>query len=189
MGGYALSAVLTAYPNVSESLQGITWLTLEFFLLYLWDAGDSFDDAKKGISAFAATLVVYVFVASVVSLCMAAIGFSCTDATDIMQQRNIGIVHGRLWGIYSDPNYGSILAVVSVLLSLLLLRRKRTPLRMGFVVLNGVVQIVYAALSGSRTRACSFFLWRLRQRPSACSARKRRGCGLRPVFWPDAAWP
>ena len=187
LGGYALSAVLTAYPNVSESLQGITWLTLEFFLLYLWDAGDSFDDAKKGISAFAATLVVYVFVASVVSLCMAAIGFSCTDATDIMQQRNIGIVHGRLWGIYSDPNYGSILAVVSVLLSLLLLRRKRTPLRMGFVVLNGVVQIVYAALSGSRTgllvllvafaatAVCLFCTQAKGLRPST---RLLAGCGL-----------
>lgn len=148
---YAVSAIMTPYPEMGEAAQGFTWLTLQFFMLYLWDAGDSFDKAKKEFFVFASVFVVYTFVASIASLCMAVGGFSYTDAANIMQQRNIGMVNGRLWGVYSDPNYGSVLAVVSVLFSVLLLRSRRSALRLVFMVITVVVQVSYIALSGSRT--------------------------------------
>lgn len=152
LASYLLSWALAPRPaGALESMQGFVWLCLEFLLLYVWAGKPTVFEIKRDLRVFLGVFCAYVLVASVVGLCMAVAGFSYSNATDVMQQRNIGIVSGRLWGVYSDPNYGSVFAAVSVLVSIFLLGRSGRRAAKAFAVANVVVQLSYIALSGSRT--------------------------------------
>lgn len=143
---YGISSLLTAQYGVMENGKAIIWMALELFLLYPMGARLTEGDRLYGEKVFYGTIVLYTAIQAVVSLGMLAVGYS---AVSEVRGQYIGLQLGRLWGSYSDPNYGAILSVVSILCSLWILRHGEK----GKVVWRSNIglQYLYIAFSYSRS--------------------------------------
>ncbi len=146
-----LSAVLNIRYGFSESVKSILWTTLQFGLLYALDQNKSIDECKKEFVLLSSIFCIYVFIANIISIGM----FFCNYGVfgPYSPSGNIiGFIWGRLWGVYSDPNNGSVLAVASITLSLCAFAKiKRKMLLKSFLLINIFIDYIYIMLSDSRT--------------------------------------
>ena len=64
-----------------------------------------------------------------------------------------GFVDNRLWGVYTDPNYGAILSIVSIVISLFYLTGKGSldkRIKVALII-NIVLEYLYLCYADSRT--------------------------------------
>lgn len=142
---YALSSLLNASYGIRENLEAMVWLGLQLFVLYPHRQ----DDVEKGWKAeerFSMVIVLYTTVQALVSLAMLSVGYGGVDSERGMY---IGLQLGRLWGSYSDPNYGAILSCVSILCSFWLIRRNGKKKVLLFAHIG--LQYLYIIFSYSRS--------------------------------------
>ena len=62
-----------------------------------------------------------------------------------------GYIWGRLWGVYTDPNYAGVMVTISILFSLYILPSIQNRLAKGFFIANIILQGFYICFSDSRT--------------------------------------
>lgn len=146
-----LSAVLNVNYGFLEGVKSILWTTLQFGLLYAVDENKSIDECKKEFVLLSSIFCIYVFIANIISIGM----FFCNYGVFGQYSPSgniIGFIWGRLWGVYSDPNNGSVLAVASITLSLCAFAKiKRKRLFKSFLLINIFIDYMYIMLSDSRT--------------------------------------
>ena len=142
---FFVSAVISSLINIrygfAGSLKMLVWMALELFLLAAnierkacgnRSESASSDGRRSEGSArrvMFSMLFAVTFCQSLISVIMLIIGFS--DAA-IARGQYIGLQLGRLWGCYSDPNYGSVLACCSIAVSIGELSRRNVEKRRGF---------------------------------------------------------
>ena len=112
-----LSTVLNIKYGFSEGVKSIVWTTLQFGMLYALDENKSIEECKKEFVLLSGVFCIYVFVANIISIGMFFRGYGVFGKYS-PSGNIIGFIWGRLWGVYSDPNNGSVLAVASITLSL-----------------------------------------------------------------------
>ena len=61
-----------------------------------------------------------------------------------------GYTWGRLWGVYTDPNYGAVFSVIVIILSLLFLLQRKGIIRIAYII-SIVLNFIYFVYSDSRT--------------------------------------
>lgn len=151
-GSFAFSSMMNARYGVVENLQGFSWLTLEFFLLYAVDSTVDEATSRSHCLVFAWVIVVLSFLMAAVSIVMAYIGFSYVDSIEYLGSNVGGMFDGRLYGLYSDPNLGAICSLVSVFISVsfVLMLDLGAVLRV-LLLANTILQLSYVGLSASRT--------------------------------------
>ena len=142
---FFVSAVISSLINIrygfAGSLKMLVWMALELFLLAAnierkacgnRSESASSDGRRSEGSArrvMFSMLFAVTFCQSLISVIMLITGFS--DAA-IARGQYIGLQLGRLWGCYSDPNYGSVLACCSIAVSIGELSRRNVEKRRGF---------------------------------------------------------
>ena len=145
----------SGYGNTNEQLKSILWLALIAILIYT--AGNSKKRWASNIRAFALTFLILTFVASLVGLISYYSSWQTIvrnpDGTHYIQ----GFFNKRLFGIYVDPNFGAMYAVLSLVISILLTYffEVNSLLYIG-VTLNSIVQYLYISLTYSRTGVILF---------------------------------
>ena len=116
--GFSVSFVVSAFFALGfgwfENLQGFIWLVLEFFVLCLGAPYEQPGDAHKDLLFFIKVFVLITFAYSVVSLMMALVGFGYGGSFASSLPNTGGLYQSRLYGLYSDPNYGAVCGVVSL---------------------------------------------------------------------------
>lgn len=148
---FVLSAVLSARYGILENAQGFIWLTLEFGCLYLCDVCASRKRLKHDLAVFAGVFVGYTLVASSIGLYMAFANYQDGYEVRYMVRNIVGIFQGRLFGLYSDPNYGAVYGLISMLFGWWLFAlRKVAPIFL-IASVNTLIQLFYIGLTGSRT--------------------------------------
>jgi len=147
---YALAAILNIKYGILENIQGLIWMSLQFFLLYACDVTRKQDDYRKEFKLIAYIFLIYVEVCAVCSLIMLMIGYS--HARNVGNELLVisGFMWGRLWGVYSDPNYGAVFSCISIILSFSFMKNQVTWLR-ALYIFNIICQVFYIAFSDSRT--------------------------------------
>jgi len=147
-----ISSLLNMKYGLFGNLKFIVWQALYFFIVY--DNGISRDRNKSDqlLSIISGTLIVIWTSLVVVSLGMFLTQYNYSIQLSRVNPLRIGMLEGRLFGVFSDPNYGSVMCVVTIFLSLYYIFSKKYSNKW---LLTGVyvsifLNISYIILSGSR---------------------------------------
>ncbi|MGM0170796.1 hypothetical protein IGJ39_000879 [Enterococcus sp. AZ140] len=147
-----ISSLLNMKYGLFGNLKFIVWQALYFFIVY--DNGISRNRNKSDqlLSIISGTLIVIWTSLVVVSLGMFLTQYNYSIQLSRVNPLRIGMLEGRLFGVFSDPNYGSVMCVVTIFLSLYYIFSKKYSNKW---LLTGVyvsifLNISYIILSGSR---------------------------------------
>lgn len=110
-------AVNRQYGAAMADLKWLVWTGVLFFLLYLCDGDREQKDYKREFTVFSNIMIVYSFFASAVGLYLMSQLYHEKWYTTSGELMLAGFQWGRLWGVYTDPNYGAVFSVAAVLLS------------------------------------------------------------------------
>lgn len=158
---YMISSIVTIHYGVVSNIKALIWIGLQFFLLYAYDKDTTVDEVKKEGFILGWIVITYTFV-------MALMGIACLS---VMYHRYrivngvetiIGFLWNRLWGFYSDPNYGAVISIISIVISLFYAFKSKRKLIKLFLMINIVVEMFYLAFSDSRTAQIALmvtFIW------------------------------
>lgn len=148
---FGISSLVNIQYGFIENIKWIIWTTFQMFLLYVKKQDGNIQNYQKEFSILSKIIIGYSFFASVVSFVLLFMGYSKTWISETTGQRMImGFVWGRLWGIYTDPNYGAVISVISIILSLYFIYKSRNKVWI-FYIANIVCQFIYIVFSDSRT--------------------------------------
>lgn len=149
IASFIASSVFMYQFGITENLKGLIWLSLEIIVLF-WLSPKSLDD--KWLITFLKTFAVITIMYSVLSIMMALTGFMYVPTgANLNNLVPGGFAHGRLHGMYSDPNYGAIASLLGILSSLYVHIKKKNMYSLIFLIISFVINIIYISLSGSRT--------------------------------------
>lgn len=148
-GSYLLSAFLTRQYGFLENIQALIWMVIQFFIVYTYDNSKSIEENKKEIQVFCWMLIGYTFFMSLVAIVMLI-----TDYNHYRVAGDTAVISGflwnRLWGLYTDPNYGAVFSIISMVLSVAFYKLSKKPIRV-FLIINVILQVLYITFSDSRT--------------------------------------
>ena len=151
LASFVISALFSIRYGIMEKRSGFYLLTLQFCCLYLYDKNTPFEALKKDLSLFALVFVVYTLVASAIGLHMGFAQWQDGFEVDFMKRNILGMFQGRLFGLYSDPNYGAVYAIISILFSWWLWLVKRRKGYLALAIVNALIHFTFLSLTGSRT--------------------------------------
>lgn len=148
---YAITTCVNAQYGWTENLKALVWLGMCLLVIYPAGIIDKKCDAARE-SRMADWMVKIVLGYSAFQ----AIGSICTMifVWNSFRSPNIylGMNYGRLWGLYTDPNYGGVLSVVSILLAAFYLMRHETKIWVRLMLYaNMLLQYLYIGYGYSRT--------------------------------------
>lgn len=158
---YIVSSVVTIHYGVVSNIKALIWLGIQFFLLYAYDNDRTVDKIKKEGIIIGWIIIVYTFVMSLMGIVCLALMYNNYQVVNGVATIT-GFLWNRLWGFYSDPNYGAVISIISVLLSFFyIMKYKRTGITF-LLIINIITEMFYVAFSDSRTAQVSMvamFIW------------------------------
>ena len=148
-GSYALSSLLMRQYGLMENIQAMIWMVIQFFVVYTYDKSRDVSEDKREIKIISWFFIGYTFVLAAAGLIMFVMGYY--HYRPVVDNAVItGFLWNRLWGLYSDPNYGAVFSIISCVMAGFFFKTAKKGLRV-FLVIHAVLQIAYIALSDSRT--------------------------------------
>ena len=154
---YIVSMVANYQYGISDNFKYLIWTGFHLFVFFMCDVRRKIKDYKKEFDVISWVFVFRSFVLVFGSLVMYYMGISI-EAYD--QQDGVllaGVVWGRLWGTFTDPNYGSVFATLAAVFSyykIKYIKKKVVKVLLGFNILS---DFLYIALSDSRTGIVCLF--------------------------------
>lgn len=124
-----------------------------FFILYDISCDVTKEYRRKEFNLILGLINIYMFIGAITSLALMWSGYSKMTKTPGGWAIGIGFVWGRLWGIYSEPNYITIVATIIILFNIYLLPKTHLKMLHVFCWLNMLVQFLFICFSDSRTGA------------------------------------
>lgn len=155
-GSFALSAFMNRQYGIVDNGKWIIWTAIQFFALYVCDVERDTEEYRKEFGILAHMMIVYSVFSAVYSLWMLVTRYSGMIESADGEFIVCGFTWGRLWGNYTDPNYGAEFAVIVMILSFLFLVQKKGFLRILYVV-SLTVNYLYLIFSDSRTGEIALF--------------------------------
>lgn len=153
---YCISMFITRNYGISENFKALVWMTFQFFILYAFDHTKSSQRMKKEFQIISMIFINYMFIANIVGLIfmILSIGYPA----HLSPTGNLlGFIWGRLWGIYTDPNYASVLCCISILLDIYFYTESKRRTMKLFYILQIIINILYISFSDSRTGLVCLF--------------------------------
>lgn len=150
LGVYLVSCMINVKYGIIGNIKSFIWLLLQFFLLYTVD--DTAEDSyyKKEAFLLMRLYTIIIFITSLIALVMAILHIE--QVTEGVGGTIIrGVYAGRLYGEYTDPNYGAMFAVIAIFFSSYICQHSSYLPARFFFSGNVLIQCAYCFLSGSRT--------------------------------------
>ena len=155
LSSYFISSIVMREYGIVENAKAMVWMTIQYFILFATDKNKSSLEIKKEMDIISIIFIIYTFICSIVGILMMFFNYGIykiVNDVGIMA----GFVDNRLWGVYSDPNYGAVFAVISIFLSIYYLKKlDKTILKTGLIA-NIIVEFLYICFSDSRTGKAAF---------------------------------
>lgn len=148
---YLISMVVNLQYGYKDGIIKLAFLMFYFFILYTKKKDTPLEFAKKEIHVLGSVLTVYMFVCVLISFALMCIGYTKVETVENGWDIGIGFLWGRLWGIFTEPNYASILASIVMILSFYFLKLNVSRKVKVFLIINDVLQLFYIAFTDSRT--------------------------------------
>lgn len=139
-----------SYGQSMADFKWLIWTGLIFFLLYVTDRTRKKESYQKEFSVLAHIMIVYGTVAAALGILLMFQLYQKAWYTANGEQMLAGFFWGRLWGVYTDPNYGGVFSVVVILLSVYFCMAAKSWRKL-FYIVAVIANYVYVAYSNSRT--------------------------------------
>lgn len=139
-----------SYGQAVADFKWLIWTGMLFFLLYVCDMTRRKESYKKEFVVLSHIMIIYAAVTAAAGICLMFQFYQKTWFTTSGEQMIAGFSWGRLWGVYTDPNYGAVFSVAAILLCVYFVVNAKSW-RKSFYVLCAAVNYAYMAFSDSRT--------------------------------------
>lgn len=151
----AVSNIINFKYGVFGNIRSFVWLSISFFLLYPIDYQRDTDNVKKEIRYIGHILIFVWFVACLISILMFLfqVGFYVDIYPDSFVR--LGFLEGRLFGIFEDPNFAAVVAIIVIIFSAFNVKLTQNTYFKIFYFFNILINFCYIVLSGSRTAEVS----------------------------------
>lgn len=181
-----------SYGQAGADIKWLIWTGMLFFLLYVCDSSKSVQAYKKEFSVIAHIIIIYGALSAAAGLIMMKTLYYKVWLTGDGETMFAGFRWGRLWGIYTDPNYGGVLSTAAVLLCLYFILEKKGMIKK---VIYGVLIVLncgYIVFSDSRTSEICLIaalgFWGIYSAVTKKGSVKRRCIGLAAIAVFSAAF-
>ena len=158
---FCLSFLLSTFMNrqygMTDNLKWILWTGLQFFALYVCDVERDTEKYRREFDIIAHLMIIGTAIAAAASLIMLAQSYSQFLTTPEGEFIVTGFTWDRLWGVYTDPNYGAVFSVIGVILSVFFMIEKK-GIRKLFYIITAIFDFGYVVYSDSRTGEIAFVL-------------------------------
>lgn len=159
MASYCITLILNRHYGLGlDHLKTLGWIFIFNIAIY----GFAYRKNKIlcNLHAVNITFQILTFLGSGLSLVTYFLRYSYMLVMPNGEVRVLGFVNGkRLFGIYRDPNFASVLAVAAIVLAFFMYFQKKQDRKfLYFLVPNVLVQIMFIGLSYSRTGLISLIL-------------------------------
>ncbi|WP_040195664.1 O-antigen ligase family protein [Candidatus Soleaferrea massiliensis] len=153
-----LSTIVNASYGIGENIKTMVWTCVIMLLMYPFAFAQTRDAAVRQIKIIANVLGVITLVCSVVSMYqyLFQIYFEYRLPNDPSCPQ--GFVGGRLYGVFTDPNYASVLMLCVIALGLFYIFNTKSRWMKAFHIVNIVFSSLYVLLGASRTAQLVFVL-------------------------------
>lgn len=155
---FLLSIVMNRkYGGMMTDLKWLIWTGIQFFGLYVCDLEREEEKYKREFAILSHVFIIVTVIAAVASLVMMAKSYSTFLITVDKEFIVTGFQWDRLWGVYTDPNYGAVCSVIGILLAGLYLIRQKKSLKILYVIAI-LLNYAYLIFSDSRTGLLALIL-------------------------------
>ncbi|KRM78172.1 hypothetical protein FC84_GL001194 [Lapidilactobacillus dextrinicus DSM 20335] len=144
-----LTSLLNFKYGITNNIKTIIWSAIYFLIIYAFSSNEGL--SKNFYNIILKTLVYAYFLISLFSLAMYLFQYSYFRPGDLNTRVRIGFLESRLFGLYGDPNFGGVIALIVVLVSLYCLINRTLILNRIFLWINIVIQMILIILTGSRS--------------------------------------
>lgn len=148
---FLLSMIMNReYGAFVTDFKWLIWTGMLFFLLYVCDTKRGKESYKKEFTVLSHILIIYSAIASVAGIWLMANLYhgSWWSSNDELMQA--GFHWGRLWGVYTDPNYGGVFTVAAVLMCAYFVKIRKKWMKLPYVLVI-VADYLYIVFCDSRT--------------------------------------
>ena len=180
---YIISAIINIEYGITGNIKGFVWLFFQLFLLYVSNVDRTVVEIRKELKLIFLTLTVCVGTMNLMSIIMLFTGYNGKHEFFNGRSAFFGMVNGRLWGMYIDPNHGAIVTAVAILVCLYFFKECKNIYGKLVSAILVFINILYLTFSDSRTGLvciCTgifsyvFLSLFYRKRGSVCKNIKRR---------------
>ena len=148
---YTISLVLNYKYGLSDNLKYLVWTGFHFFMFYMCDVDRDIKEYEREFNIISWVFIGSTFILVSGSLIMYYMGISIIDYEHQGEALLAGIVWGRLWGLFKDPNYASAFATIAGIFAYYKITKTRRRVVKVFLVFTIIADVLYIALSDSRT--------------------------------------
>ena len=152
----AISTLLNYQYSFKSNVIFCVYWALYFLVLYITEKDASVEKIKKDFHFIAAVFTVFISLLVLASFAVFFIGYGKTVALEEGFTYYIGFAIGRLWGVFVNLNRGAVSAAIAAFLLLYFCKTKK---KVGFRILAGIMvflDLMFIALSDSRSGAICF---------------------------------
>ena len=156
LSGLFSTVLIGDESNLKENLIKIIFQIFFFFILYTSDIYSTSSYRKTEFKWISIFINLYMLLGGTVSLLLMWSGYSSMNKMEGGWSIGIGFVWGRLWGIYTEPNYMTIMSVIIILFNYCIIRKGCSLCMRIICIINIIVQFLFICFSDSRTGAVAF---------------------------------
>lgn len=158
---FLISYIITILLNIKSNLLGnsktLIWQAIMLFVIFVNESWKTRKDIKRDIVIISKTIVIITIIFSSISVILFLLNKVYLVKKVDGSMIPMGYAYARLWGIYVDPNQGSVVAIISILSSIIILINK-TYMRKYLYLSNICIQYIFMILTASRGGAIGFIL-------------------------------
>lgn len=154
---YVITIALNVRYGFLPGVKNLVWTALQLLVVYTYRTNQPPSRNKREFQILSYCYLVYMFLASFWSLVQFRVGYSSIQAGGTRGSAiPSGFMWGRLWGVFTDPNQGSVFACLAILMSIYFAVIANRKSKSGkwltvFHCLNILAQLLYISFSDSRT--------------------------------------
>lgn len=148
---FLLSMIMNReYGAFLTDFKWLIWTGMLFFLLYVCDTKREKEAYKKEFTVLSHILIIYSGIASAAGIWLMVNLYhgSWWSSNDELMQA--GFHWGRLWGVYTDPNYGGVFTVAAVLMCVYFVKVRKKWWKIPYILILAV-DYLYIVFCDSRT--------------------------------------
>ena len=162
---FGVSCLYNIHYGVTENAKIFMWMTFQFGLLYAFDLKKDEEKVRKEFQISMFLIIGITSVMNLISMIMMFVNYCGYCILDDGRSFLIGVAYwGRLYGIHTDPNYGSVLSVIALIAGIyFFLKLKKTWQRV-LMIISAALQAMFIIFSASRTGlvatcVCMLLFW------------------------------
>ncbi len=146
-----ISCIINREYGIFSNLKGLATLGIYLFLLY----PEAFKDkSEKTLTACLTTSFITLTIYSFASIPMYIYNIDYYGFFgDVVKHQGFNAATNRLWGIFQDPNYLSLISLITIFSSIYLFVRTKSVFKRIILILSDIIQIIVFSMAGSNMGA------------------------------------